>query len=351
MTQARTSYDGKHIYIGIDVHRKSYTLTCRCEGVMIKRCHMAAEPTAVVEFCRKQFPGASFTSAYEAGFRGFGLHRTLCAHDIRNIVVHPASIEVAAHDRVKTDKRDSAKIAEQLAAGRLQSIRVPTEDEEQKRLLTRGREQLLRHRTRLQNQLRMRLHQFGLLAPTDRRRMCREMVTEVLQQASLSPELRVMIETFSTIWQGIDEQLRHLGAKLREPAKHDPLEQWYRSVPGIGPLAARVLANELGDKQQFLNERALFSFTGLTPSEASSGDTRRIGHISRQGAGRLRYVLSESAWVAIRKDPDLATAFERIALHAGKKRAIVAIARKLVGRIRAVIRTQQRYKIGKPQPA
>ena len=112
MTQVRTTYHGKHIYIGIDVHRKSYTLTCRCDGVVIKRCHMAAEPTAVVEFCRKQFPGASFTSAYEAGFSGFGLHRTLCSHGIHNIVVHPASIEVAARDRVKTDKRDSAKIAE-----------------------------------------------------------------------------------------------------------------------------------------------------------------------------------------------------------------------------------------------
>lgn len=338
MTGASTSYEGKHVYIGIDVHRKSYTLTCRCEGLVIKRCHMAADPAALVAFCRKQFPDASFASAYEAGFSGFGLHRTLAAHDIHNIVVHPASIEVAAHDRVKTDKRDSAKIAEQLAAGRLHGIRVPTEDEEQKRLLTRGREQLLRHRTRLQNQLRMRLHQFGLLAPTDSRRMSREIVTEVLQQA-LSPELRLTVETLYTMWQGIDEQLRHLEAKLREQAKHDPLEQWYRSVPGIGPLAARVLANELGDMQHFPNERALFSFTGLTPSEDSSGDTRHIGHISRQGAGRLRYVLIESAWVAIRKDPDLATAFARIAHRAGKKRAIVAIARKLVGRIRAVIRT------------
>src|SRR4029453_7898724 len=214
MTRANPTYHGKHIYIGIDVHRKSYTLTCRCDGLVIKRCHMAAEPRALVEFCRKQFPGASVTSAYEAGFSGFGLHRTLCAYDIHNIVVHPASIEVAARDRVKTDKRDSAKIAEQLAAGRLQGIRVPTEEEEQKRLLTRGREQLLRHRTRLQNQLRMRLPQFGLLSPTDRRSVCREMVPEVLQPASLAPELRVMVETFSTMWQGIDEQLRQLGTKL-----------------------------------------------------------------------------------------------------------------------------------------
>ena len=344
MIRPSTSYEGKHVYLGIDVHRKSYALTCRCEGMVVKRCHMAADPTALVEFCRTQFPGAQLSSAYEAGFSGFGLHRVLCTRGIHNIVVHPAAVEVAARDRVKTDKRDSAKLAEQLAAGRLRGIRVPTEEEEQKRLLTRGREQLLHQRTRLQNQLRMRLHQFGLLEPTDTRRMCKEIVAEVLQQP-LPAELRLTIETLYALWQGIDEQLRQLTPKLREQAKHDPLESWYRSVPGIGPLAARVLANELGDMRQFPNERALFSFTGLTPSEASSGDARRLGHISRQGAGRLRHVLVESAWVAIRKAPDLAAAFERIAYRAGKKRAIVAIARKLVGRIRAVIRTQRPYTI------
>ena len=344
MIRPSISDEGKHVYMGIDVHRKSYTLTCRCDGMVVKRCHMPANPAALVEFCGKQFPGARLFSAYEAGFSGFGLHRILCAQGIENIVVHPAAIEVAARDRVKTDKRDSAKIAEQLAAGRLRGIRVPSEAEERKRLLTRGREQLLCQRTRLQNQLRMRLHQFGLLEPTATRRMCKEIVEEVLQQP-LPPELRMTVETLYALWQGIDEQLRQLATKLRDQAKHDPLESWYRSVPGIGPLAARVLANELGDMQQFPNERALFSFTGLTPSEDSSGDVRHIGHISRQGAGRPRHVLIESAWVAIRKDPDLATAFERIAHRAGKKRAIVAIARKLVGRIRAVIRTQRRYMI------
>ena len=269
---------------------------------------------------------------------------------MHNIVVHPAAIEVAAHDRVKTDKRDSAKIAVQLAAGRLQGIRVPTVEEEGKRLLTRSREQLLRTRTRLQNQLRMRLHQFGWIAPSDTRRMSHEVVTEVLQQP-LSPELRLTVETLYSLWKGVDEQLRQLGAQLREQAKHDPLEPWYRSVPGIGPWAARVLANELGDMQQFPHERALLSFTGLTPSEDTSGDARHLGHISRQGAGRLRHVLVESAWVAVRKDPDLGAAFERIAHRAGKKRAIVAIARKLIGRARAVVRTRRPYEVGQRQAA
>jgi transposase len=69
----------------------------------------------------------------------------------------------------------------------------------------------------------------------------------------------------------------------------------YRSAPGIGEVVARTLATELGDMTRFANERALFSSTGLTPSAYSSGASMRRGHISRQGASRLRHVLVETA--------------------------------------------------------
>jgi transposase len=218
--------------------------------------------------------------------------------------VPPASIEVAARERGRTAERDSAKSAEQSAAGRLHGSRVPMADEGQRRLRTRGREQLLRHRTRLQNPLRMRLRHWGLLAPTGRRRLCRERVTEVLQQATLAPELRGLVGTSSPLGQGSDEELRHWGTKLREQASPDPLEPGYRSVPGIGPLAARALAGEGGDMRPFPKERALSSFTGRPPSQASSGDTRRSGPSSHQGAGRLRCGSSEAAWGALRQAPD-----------------------------------------------
>ena len=89
---------------------------------------------------------------------------------------------------------------------------------------------------------------------------------------------------------------------------------------------------------QFTNERQLFSYTGLTPSEHSSGDTIRRGPITRQGNPRVRHVLCESAWTAIRKDPDLRHFYERLYPRTGKKKAIVAVARKLIGRIRSAFR-------------
>lgn len=135
--------------------------------------------------------------------------------------------------------------------------------------------------------------------------------------------------------------------ELKKQAQVDlNLETVYRSVPGIGPLSARILANELGDMSQFKNERVLFSFVGLTPTEHSSGESIRQGHITRQGAGRLRKVLTECAWITISKDPAMAEVFNRISLKRGKKRAIIAIARRLIGKIRACFKTNSLYKIG-----
>ena len=97
--------------------------------------------------------------------------------------------------------------------------------------------------------------------------------------------------------------------------------------------------------KQFRNERALFSFLGLTPSEYSSGDTVRRGRITRQGRPIIRSVLIEAAWRAIRDDPSLKIAYTRIKLRRGANRAIVGIARKLMGRIRACFVKGCTYKI------
>ena len=97
---------------------------------------------------------------------------------------------------------------------------------------------------------------------------------------------------------------------------------------------------------RFANERALFSSTGLTPSAYASGASVRRGPMSRQGSSRVRHLLVETAWRTLSYDVVLQTMFERIAATRGKKRAIVAIARRLIGRIRACFRQGTTSAIG-----
>ena len=126
-------------------------------------------------------------------------------------------------------------------------------------------------------------------------------------------------------------------------AQGDVKNKIYRSIPGYGFQTVRVVSTELGDMKQFSNERTLFSFIGLTPSERSSGETERKGHISRQGSARLRCVLVEAAWSAVRCDEYWRLQYQRLAIRLGGKRAIVAVARRLIGLARALMRNNDLY--------
>ena len=125
MMNTKKDYTGKVVFIGIDVHKKTFSCVCICDNQVIQKRGMPASPEIFLSYCKNNFPGAEIKSAYEAGFSGFYLHRYLVENGIENRVVHPGSIEVSSRDRVKTDRRDALKIATQLSVGRLNGIYVP----------------------------------------------------------------------------------------------------------------------------------------------------------------------------------------------------------------------------------
>jgi transposase len=346
MTDRHLSYTGRIVYVGVDVHKETYTVTCVCNKQIVKTATVQAEPAGLAASLRRWFPGATLYSAYEAGFSAFVLHRALTTAGITTIVVNPASIAVAANDKVKTDRRDAKKLAIDLADGRLQGIYVPTEAEELARLLPRTRAQIVEHRATIARQIKAKLHQFGLIAPASRRLISNRYLREIAAW-SLPPELRASLTLLAEQWRFATRQLIEIRRLLRAQATAQAeLERVYRSVPGIGAVVARTLATELGDRTRFANERALCSDTGLTPSEYASGSAVRRGHMSRQGSSRVRHLLIETAWRALPRDKVLQEIFDRIAATRGKKRAIVAIARRLTGRIRACFRQGTTYAVG-----
>ena len=338
------SLAGKDIFIGIDVHRKTYSIVARADKETLKRWTTAACPKGLTQQLLRYFGEEKIHTAYEAGFSAFVLHRELFRHGIDSIVVHVPSIEVSVNNRVKTDRRDAQKLAELLEAGRLRGVKVPSESRETARMLTRTRQQLVGDRSAVKNRIRMKFHQLGLLSKDENRRMSYKLVSELLRQ-HLPEEVRIVLEAHISIWKSLDAQITKLERALEHQAANDPNEPLYRSCPGVGKTSARVLSNELGDLSQFKNEGQLFSYTGLTPSEFSSGEVVRRGHISRQGSSRVRAVLIEIAWRALNEDRALAVFFERLYPRTGKKKALVAVARKLIGRIRAAFRKGENYQL------
>ena len=208
------SYSGKDVFVGIDVHKKTYSVVARVDNEVAKKWTTVASPQGLAEQLLKYFERAQIYTAYEAGFSAFVLHRELVKCGIDNIVVHVPSIEVAVNDRVKTDKRDANKLASLLEAGRLKGIRVPTEEEELQRLLSRTRQQLVEDRAAVENKIRMKFHQLGLIDPDDNRSMSHKLVKDLLAQ-TLSEELTVAVEAYWTIWKSLDEQIAKLDQRLK----------------------------------------------------------------------------------------------------------------------------------------
>jgi transposase len=172
-----------------------------------------------------------------------------------------------------------------------------------------------------------------------------ERILEGIQKGNYLSGFKYAVQSYAEQWLAITAKVKEIDKKLVEQANNEnKLDAIYQSVPGIGSISARILANELGDMKQFSNEKKLFSFTGLTPREYSSGDKQYLGSISKQGKSVLRKILVEAAWVAVKKDKTLKNIFVEIAKRAGAKRAIVGIARRLIGRIRACIRKEEIYK-------
>jgi transposase len=339
-------YTGKTIFVGMDVHKKTYSVTAICDGVIVKRDTLKAEPQGLISYLKKRFGSGKIRTAYEAGFCGFHLHRTLEAAGIENIVVHAAGIETS-NNRVKTDKRDSLKIAAHLAECKLRSVYVPTVEQEDNRTVTRLRDTFTKERSRLGNQIKSLLFLHGLI-PADNKKKVSLKWIKGLSQFEMTPGVRFSIEAFAKMWLEFDAKIKEIDKEIQKQAVKDrATNMMFQAASGVGPISTRVLANELGDLQQFKNERQLFSYIGFTPSEHSSGEHTRQGHITKQGKPIVRKILVQAAWVAIRHDKELQVIYERIAARSGAKRAIVAVARRLIGRIRACFRTGEFYEAQK----
>lgn len=335
-------YTGKTIFVGIDVHKKSYSVAVVCDSQVVKKDRMEASPDLLASYCRKKFVGATVRSAYEAGFCGFSLHRKLSQMGIDNRIVHPAGIEVAARVRVKTDKRDAVKIASQLSSGRLRGIPVPTEEREGYREISRLRDLYVKKKNRVGNQIKSLLHRHGVFSQEDDKVLGKKRI-EKLQEKELREDVKFCLRKLCQEWTRLAEEIKEIEEQLKKQAEEDKQEKTYKSLPGVGETSARVLANELGDMSQFKNERQLFSYVGMTPREHSSGENRWLGHISRQGKSQIRRTLVQAAWKVITVDKQLGEKFEKLSKRAGKRRAIVAIGRILIGYARSCLRENRLY--------
>jgi transposase len=258
------------------------------------------------------------------------LHRKLVALGIENVVICPQNWDERGKG-VKTDPLDALAMVgrlDQYVNGHrraLAVVRVPTEAEEQARWVSRLREQVRRHRQRLEAQGRCLLLTQGIRVSG---RWWQAARWEVLA-APLPAALVAVLTVTRDLAQAAHERVEALTAQLEAVA--DPVRP-----RGLGGLTREVLRREMGDWKRCTNRRQVASLTGLCPRVYSSNQTVRMGSISKHGNPRLRHALVELAWRVVIWQPQYppvarwrSLLLDRKAPKSGKKKAIVAIARRL----------------------
>ena len=345
----KLDFTGQQIYVGMDVHKKSWSISIHTDWLEHKTFSQPPEVGVLVNYLKRNFPGAMYTSVYEAGFSGFWIHDQLQEQGVQCIVVNPADVPTKDKERAgKTDRVDCRKLARSLRNGEIDGIYVPSRPKAEDRSLLRTRYSMVRKQTRCKNQIKSILCFYGIHIPEElanshwSKRFISWIETIRMERASGNMALKVHLAELLHIRQSIAE----LNRAIRKLAATDDYRnnvQFLKTVPGISVLTAMIFLTELYDISRFKGLDKLCSYIGLIPNTDSSGEKdRKTGMTDRRNT-HLRGVVIESAWTAVRKDPALMMAFNGLCKHMTKTKAIVRIARKLLNRIRYVLKNQQEY--------
>lgn len=348
-------------YVGLDVHQESIQVCILGSvGTVPEEFQVGGEPRSVGRLVKRlKKLGRDVHCAYEAGPTGYALQRRMESDGIVCSVVAPSLIATRPGDRVKTDRRDARKLAEQLRAGMLTPVQAPSPEQEAVRDLCRcreaAREDLMRARHRLSKLLLRRglVFREGANWTQKHRRWLLSLEWETKAERQVFGDYLLAIEH-------LEERMRGLDAALEEQAAEDPYRErvdWLRCFRGFDTLNALTVVAELFDLERFSSPRQLMAYLGLVPSEHSSGASRSQGAITKAGNCHARRALVNAAWhyrhrpgvgVRLRKrregqpPPIIALAdraqqrlnrrFHRL-LQRGKpnQKAVVAVARELAG--------------------
>ena len=290
-------------YVGLDVSKDFIAVAIADEGRDYPR-YFGQIPNNE-ESIRKLFKtlgdeGCRLNVCYEAGPTGYGLYRFLTTLGIECCVIAPSLIPTRAGDRIKTDRRDAIRLAQLYRAGELTPIYIPTDEDEALRDLVRAREVVKEEQLRARHHLAKFLLRHEVKAPPHLKRKWTGIYHKWLNTVKFdNPALEIVFQEYRHTLYEIEQRLERLEKAIHTEAvssDHAPVIEALKTLRGVKEITAVTLVAEVGSFKRFSSPRDLMGYTGLIPSEYSSGGTRYQGKITKTGNTHIRRVLVESAW-------------------------------------------------------
>jgi transposase len=335
-------------FIGADLHKKLITVCVLDQDrkVLARKTFPCDQPDQIVAFFRQFQPFQVVVEATASYLWFVELVEPLAQ---KVVLANPKKLRIIAESTKKTDRLDAQVLAEFLARDMIPEAYMPTPRQRQHRLLVRQRQYLRGRITAVRCKIRHLLADHDaarkdLFAPTGGGQA-------YLKGVPLSDAERFVLQQPWSEWEDHQAQLQAVTKKLqafaaKAPTREAEARRIVLTAPGVGSVTAEVVLSELGDVSRFKNAKAVCAYAGLVPVVKQSGGKRSkdLG-ISKQGSGLLRWALVEAAWRLVKASPRWSAFFAGLKKRCGSKRAIVAVARKLLCVLYAMLKTSTPYKV------
>lgn len=318
-------------YIGVDFHPYQQTVAfVDKHGEIKSRQFYHADKVSLKKFYQ-QFPKGSIVGI-EAGGSFQWFEKMLFELQFELYIGNPRLIRKMALSPHKSDKRDAEHILDLLLTGRFPEVRKRSPKSQTILAWLNYRDSLVRQRTAIGNQLQAMARSLGLARFQTKAKSARAKIVSNTNDA----ELLFLINSRFAIFENLSKEIVSLEEKLQLEAKQDESAGVLQTHSGIGDLTALCLVHTLGDVSRFARKEQVTAFVGLAPLNESSGEKRRIGHISKHGSRLLRFLLGQAAQSS--KDEKLRMFYSQVSRRRGKPKAKVAAARKLLERCYIMLR-------------
>lgn len=331
------------VSVGIDLHKRYSQLAAKdTAGNLVAQERIENEPEAFKEFFA-QFEQSQ--AVIEATANWPWLVDLLENQGVKTFLSHPYETKAIAKVRLKkTDKVDANILADLLRTDFLPTSYQATREERDLRELLRFRMALVKVKTQMKNRVHAILAKHNIkFEGTD---LFGKRGRAFLNQLVFPEQTDWVLKQALGQIDQLEEVIANFGQRIEQKAEQDQQAKLFLSIPGMGKLTALFLSVELGKITRFNNPKQLAAYVGLCPSTYQSGGKTRYGKIAKTGNPLVRWALIEAAHRAIRADPFLKGVLTRLTLRTGsKKKAIVAVARRIATSMYYMVQRNQVYQI------
>ena len=351
MQRNKISFKGQKIFVGIDVHDKTWDVAIAPEVGIVKRHPQKASAKELFDFLKKHYPDGDYLAVYESGFSGFSTYYALKEVGIDCIVIHAADVPTSQYEEVmKTDKIDSVKLVRSLKAGLLRGIYIREKQNIDDRSVVRIRKTIQKQLGGYKSRVKHLLHCHGVEYPErfekKQTHWSRAFIMWLMRDVKLMSDTRASLDLLIRQVEVIRGTLLEATRELRKLSQTNRYKHRYElltTIPGIGTIVGMSILTEIYDVTRFHNENEFAAYLGLIPTCHSSGEKVAHGEKTFRGNRQLGPMLIETAWISIGRDAGLGAQYLNYKKRMEPQEAIVRIARKLSNIIFSVLKNEKEY--------